>query len=288
VGAGPWARLFTAPMLAASPDAKFVGVWARRPDAASELAAIHGVRAFTDLEELFDVCDGVTFSLPPDVQVHLASRAAVAGKAVLLDKPVGFTVDQAERLAGAIGEAGVVSQIILTNRYYDSMREFLALTKNFDSYGGRASFFGNGCVPGTFFATPWRLEYGGLLDLGPHVVDGLEAALGPIIDIAARGSIWKLVLLECEHENGRVSQASLSATTNQSGGLMVEVHGLDGRLTFDAGAFTQERMLAEARTAQQHIVAEFAAAIRTGVAHELDIHRGVHLQRLIETAGAQL
>ena len=288
VGAGPWGHLFTGPMLANSPDVDFVGVWARRPDAAAELAAAHHVEAFTDLDALFEACDGVTFSLPPDVQAELASRAARAGKSVLLDKPVGLNTAQAEQLAGAIDDAGVTSQVIFTNRYYDSMRAFLAAARSFDSYGGRASFFGNGCVPGTYFATPWRLEQGGLLDLGPHVLDGLDAALGRIVGISARGDASKIVLLECEHENGRLSQAALSATSNQNGGLAVEVHGLDGRHTFDAALFHHEQMSAEVQTAQRRILSEFVQAVRSGVPHELDIHRGLHLQRLIDTAASQL
>jgi predicted dehydrogenase len=288
VGAGPWGQLFTGPMLAGSADCEFAGVWARRPEAAEELAAVHGVPAFTDLDALIDASDGLTFSLPPDVQADLAGRAARAGKAVLLDKPVGLDTAEAERLAAVIDEAGVPSQVILTNRYYDSMRAFLDAARTFDSYGGRASFFGNGCVPGTYFATPWRLEQGGLLDLGPHVLDGLDAALGRIVSISARGDARRIVLLECEHDNGRVSQAALSATSNQSGGLAVEVHGLDGRHGFDAGAFTPAQMQTEVATAQRRIVAEFAEAIRTRRPHELDIHRGVHLQRLIDAAAAQL
>ena len=90
VGAGPWGHLFTAPMLTEAPDCVFAGVWARRSEAAHELANAHGVAAFTDLDALFDACDGVTFSVPPGVQAELAARAARAGKAVLLDKPVGL------------------------------------------------------------------------------------------------------------------------------------------------------------------------------------------------------
>jgi predicted dehydrogenase len=97
-----------------------------------------------------------------------------------------------------------------------------------------------------------------------------------------------IVLLECRHDNGRVSQAALSATSNQHGGLAVEVHGLDGAVRFDAAAFSPETMAAEARTAQRRIVHEFAQAVRTGTPHPLDIHRGLHLQRLIDTAAAQL
>src|SRR5258705_3655681 len=157
VGAGPWGHLFTAPMLANSTDAAFAGIWARRPDAAEQLARVHGVPAYHDLDALFAGCDAVTFSVPPSVQAALAARAARAGLAVLLDKPVGGNVAEAEALTAAIDEAKVVSQVILTNRYFDSMRSFLDNVRELESYGGRASFFGDGCLPGTYFATPWRV-----------------------------------------------------------------------------------------------------------------------------------
>lgn len=288
VGAGPWGHMFTGPMLSASDDVTFVGIWARRPDAAALLASTHQVAAYDDLDALFADCDAVTFSVPPDVQAELAAQAARAGKAVLLDKPVGKNVAQAEALAAAIDEAGVVSQVILTNRYFDRMRAFLDEARRFDSYGGRASFFGNGCVPGTYFATPWRLAEGGLLDLGPHVLDALDAALGSIVSIRATGNVQRLVLLECEHDNGRISQAALSANSNQEGGLMVQVHGLDGRVTFDVGALSPEQVADEFATAQRRILSELAAAVASGTPHELDVHRGLHLQRLIDTAAAQL
>jgi predicted dehydrogenase len=275
-------------MLANSTDVTFVGIWARRPDAAGQLARLHGVTAYADLDALFADCDAVSFSVPPSVQAALAARAARAGLAVLLDKPVAANVVEAEALAAAIGEANGVSQLILTYRYFDSMRSFLDDVRDFDSYGGRASFFGNGCVPGTYFATPWRVAEGGLLDLGPHVLDGLDAALGRIVGIEARGDPHRLVLLECEHENGRVSQGALSANSKQTSGLMVEVHGLDGGRTFDAGALTEEQTAAEFATSQRRIIAEFAAAVASGTSHELDVHRGLHLQRLIDHAASQL
>ena len=288
VGAGPWAHLFTGPMLAASEDVDFVGIWSRRPEPAAELAQHHGVRAFTELAELFDACDAVTFSVPPSVQATLAAQAATAGLAVLLDKPVGANLAEAEALAAAIDAAGVVSQVIFTNRYFDATREFIAKARAFDSYGGRAAFFGDGCVPGTYFATPWRVAEGGLLDLGPHVLDSLDAALGTIVSIKATGDPQRLVLLECQHDNGRISQAALSATTQQAGGLIVEVHGLQGRLSLDVSAFTPEQSAAEFATAQRTILTEFTAAVRAGVSHQLDVHRGVHLQRLIDDASRQL
>ncbi len=288
VGAGPWAHLFTGPMLAASSDVEFAGIWSRRPEPAAGLARHHGVRAFTELDELFAASDAVAFSVPPSVQSTLAAQAAASGLAVLLDKPVGGNLAEAEALAAAIDEAGVISQVILTNRYFDSMRAFIAQARAFDSYGGRAAFFGDGCVPGTYFATPWRLTEGGLLDLGPHVLDSLDAALGTIVGIKATGNAQRLVLLECQHDNGRISQAALSATTKHNGGLIVEVFGLEGQLSLDVSAFSPEKSVAEFATAQRTILSEFAAAVRSGVSHELDVHRGLHLQRLIEDAARQL
>lgn len=288
VGAGPWGHLFTGPMLASSPEVTFVGVWARRPEASAQLAAAHDVTAYDDLDALFADCDACTFSVPPSVQADLAARAARAGVAVLLDKPIGANVAEAEALTAAIDDAGVMSQLVLTFRYFDAMRTFLDEARAFDSYGGRASFFGDGCLPGRYFGTPWRIAEGGLLDLGPHVLDALDAALGRIVGIEARGDPHGLVLLECEHAGGRVSQAALSGCTDQPGGLMVEVHGLDGRRGIDIAAFTPEQTGAEFANAQRRMPAELAAAVASGVPHPLDVHHGLYLQRLIDDAAAQL
>lgn len=275
-------------MLARAADAEFVGVWARRADAARQLAAAHGTAAFDDLDALVDRCEAVTFSVPPSVQAELAAQVAAAGKAVLLDKPLGANVTEAEALAEAVHAAGVVSQVILTNRYLERMRSFLDAASGFDAYGGRASFFGNGCIEGTYFATPWRVAEGGLLDLGPHVLDALDAALGPIDAVEARGGVHRLVLLECTHAGGKVSQAAISATTNQASGLAIELHGRDGRLEMDLASRTPQEVASEAIGAQERIVAELVACVRTGSPHPLDVDRGLSLQRLVDDAAAQL
>jgi predicted dehydrogenase len=110
VGAGPWAQLVHGPVLVAGPETHLVGVWARRPDAASELASHLGVRPFDRYEDLLDACQAVAFSVPPAVQAELAATAARRGKALLLEKPIADDLNSARRLADAVGEAGVVSQ----------------------------------------------------------------------------------------------------------------------------------------------------------------------------------
>jgi len=289
IGAGPWATLFTGPLLAAGEACELSAVWARRPEAARQLAARHGVLAAATVEDLIDTSDAVAFAVPPDVQADLAPRVASAGRALLLEKPIALDLDRAERLTAAIEDAGVVSQLVLTNRYRPSLRAFLRQAEDLEVIAGRATFLGDGATADGLFGTPWRLEQGGLLDLGPHVLDALDTALGPIIEIDAAGDPLGVVALTCAHDGGAVSQGTISATTpNSVGGLVLELIGPHGVQTFDTGRGDATDGLADIRAAMATLVDEFAAAVRAGRPSDLDVHRGLHLQRLLDAAGRQL
>ncbi|MHB8468022.1 MAG: Gfo/Idh/MocA family oxidoreductase, partial [Acidimicrobiales bacterium] len=77
-------------MLAAGPETSLAGVWARRPEAAAELAARFGAPAFDRYEDLLDASEAVAFAVPPDVQATMALEAVAAGKALLLEKPLAL------------------------------------------------------------------------------------------------------------------------------------------------------------------------------------------------------
>jgi predicted dehydrogenase len=282
VGAGPWAQVFGAPMLAASDAVDLVGIWARRTEAADALAATHATAAVGDLDELFDACDAIAFAVPPDVQRALAVRAAEAGCHLLLDKPLGLTLDQARAVADAVRAAGVVSQVVLTNRYRPSVRAFLDDAARFEVHGARAAFVAGGSVPGGFFATPWRVEHGALLDLGPHVLDLLEAAVGPIVEVRSTGDPTRWAALTCTHESGAVSQASLSITTPIEPSVTTyELYGPAGSLVLDASDHPEDHVDAMAA-----IPRELAEAVASGGRHPLDADHALHLQELIDRAMA--
>jgi predicted dehydrogenase len=282
VGAGPWAAMVHAPMLAAGPRTRLAAVWARRPEAAELLAAKHGAVACTELAELFDRCDAVAFAVPPAVQAELATQAAELGKAVLLEKPIADDVAGATRLVDAITTAGVASAIVLTWRYTAAVRSFLADVPAVGAFGGRGHFVSGALLGPSPFATPWRLERGPLLDLGPHVVDLLDAALGPVTGVQARGDRLGWVGLLLDHAGGTTSEVSLCATTpvnpHNSG---VEIYGTGGRLAVDTAA-------AVGADTFRTVVDDFAAAVLDGTPHPLDAARGLHLQKLLATADAQL
>ncbi|MEU6343575.1 Gfo/Idh/MocA family oxidoreductase [Streptomyces sp. NPDC046977] len=277
IGAGPWARAMHARMLAAGPETRLTAIWARRPDAAQEIAAAHGAVAAGSPEELFDQCEAVAFAVPPAVQAELAVRAAKAGKAVLLEKPLGPDLAVARAVADAVAEAGVVSQMVLTKRYHPVTRDFLRRARGTEVFGARSCYL-HGAFLGGEFATGWRLEQGALLDLGPHLIDLLDAAIGPITAIRATGDPRRWVELTCEHENGAVSQASLSGSVNlPKARTRVELLGPGGELTYDTAGIDHEECWPILR-------AEFAEAVRTGRPGELDAARGLRLQELIEAA----
>ncbi|SEG87000.1 Predicted dehydrogenase [Actinacidiphila yanglinensis] len=281
IGAGPWARDMHAPMLAAGPQTNLTAVWARRPEAAAELAAAHGAAAAAGIDELLDSCEAVAFAVPPAVQATLAVRAARAGKALLLDKPLGPDLPAAIAVAEAVAEAGVVSQMVLTKRYHPATRAFLDRARDLEVTGARSCYL-HGAFLGGEMATGWRLTEGALLDLGPHLLDLLDTAVGPIASVRATGDPRRWVELVCAHTNGAVSQASLSGSVRlPRARTRVELFGAEEELVWDsAGAGHQESwpLLRE----------EFAAAVRSGVPGPLDAARGLRLQELIAMAKRDL
>ncbi|GGN88910.1 hypothetical protein GCM10011579_083090 [Streptomyces albiflavescens] len=277
VGAGPWARAVHARVLAAGPETLLTSVWARRPEAARETAVPYAAAVAATFEELLDDCEAVAFAVPPAVQAELAARAAKAGKALLLEKPIALDLLSAQRLVDAVDAAGVVSQLVLTNRYHPVTREFLKAAQRVDHVGARSC-----CLSGAFlggdFATPWRLEHGALLDLGPHILDLLDAALGPIVRVRGAGDVRRWIELTCEHESGAVSQASLSGSVELERGITrVELFGRHPELVFDSGALDHEESWPVLRR-------EFATAVRTGQSGTLDARRGLYLQTLMAEA----
>ncbi|MFJ5040380.1 Gfo/Idh/MocA family protein [Streptomyces parvulus] len=275
VGAGPWARAMHARVLAAGPETRLAAVWARRTDAAREAAAPYAAHVAASFEELLDRCEAVAFAVPPAVQAELAPLAAKRGKAVLLEKPLGPDLSAAHRVADAVAEAGVVSQLVLTKRYHPATRAFLEAASSFEARGARSCYL-HGAFLGGEFATGWRLEHGALLDLGPHLLDLLDASVGPITGIRATGDPRRWTELTCTHENGAVSQASLSGAVAVPHALTrVELFGPDQPLVYDTAGIDHE----ECWPVLRH---DFATAVRTGTPTPVDARRGLYLQGLLD------
>ncbi|GAA4561633.1 Gfo/Idh/MocA family oxidoreductase [Planotetraspora kaengkrachanensis] len=283
-GSGAWATDFHAPMLAAGPETRLAGVWARRPEAARTLAERFSVPAFTDYAEFLKACEAVAFALAPGAQPALAAEAARAGRAVLLDKPLARTLADAEALAGTIDAAGVPSQLLLTRRFRPQVREFLRRAERFPVSGAQASHLTGELLAGARPAA-WRRRDGALPDFAPHALDLLDATAGWIKDIGAVGDLHGYMALTCLHEGGAVSQLALSGSipTPQGHRKTLDLYGPKGSLTLDVRELAED----SAQT-RSNVRSEFAAAVRSGRSHPIAVHRGLYLQRLIDQVRAQL
>jgi predicted dehydrogenase len=277
-GAGPWARNVHAPMLAAGPETELVGVWSRTEVSANALATDLGVPASASFDELLDSCDAVAIAVAPDAQPDLAVRAARAGKALLLEKPLALDVAGAQRIADAVADAQVGSLMVLTYRYAQSVRDFLDAAATFDATGGRACFLSGAFLGGPFAGSGWRVEHGALLDVGPHILDLVDAALGPIVGVRAHGDVHGWMGLLADHESGAVSEVSLSCTAAITPSRTeIEIFGREGSLAVDGRADSRDNVFANLR-------ADFAAVARSGGPHPCDAARGLHLQHVIAMA----
>ncbi|WP_117000391.1 Gfo/Idh/MocA family protein [Desertimonas flava] len=286
VGAGPWATMFHAPAISGGDETELVGVWARRPEAAAELARAHGAEAVGSFDELLERCDAVAFAVPPAVQAELAIRAARRGRTLLLDKPIAADLDTAERLAAEVADYGVGSVVLLTMRFNGAIRRFITEARARPWASARLRNVSGAFLDGPFSNSPWRHERGVLLDVGPHAFDLLDAVCGPIVHLkASRDSDEDPgeVTLTCEHEAGTRSVAVLSGTATSDVGGRIELSGGDGDgddVSLDVWSVDNHDVHANVRRA----LVDAAAGMNV----ECDVHRGAMLQRLIDQAERQL
>jgi len=280
IGAGPWVRFVTGPVFAAGPETRLAGIWSRTRANAEAAAEPFGAAVFDDVDGLLDHCDAVAIAVAPGAQPDFAIRAAERGKAVLLEKPLALDLAEAERLADALTSRGTPNLLTLTNRFNPALPSFAEAAAAFDAFGGRGCFVSGALLPGGPFATDWRLDRGALLDVGPHLLDLHEIALGEIVAIDASGDVQGWTSLTLHHASGVTSQASICCKATGENRTEVEVFGATGSLRYDGRAGNPAETFANLRRT--------FVAVAGGTPHPADVTRGLHLQRLIANAEAQL
>ena len=210
LGTGYWAAETHAAALVAAPGTELAAVWGRDPAKAATVADRYGIRPYDDVDELIAAVDAVAIALPPQVQAPLAARAARAGKHLFLDKPLALTVAAADEVVAAVDATGVDSVVFFTSRFNPPAVDFLhhaLATGGWD--GGRATLLGT--VVGTpYDASPWRHQYGGLWDVGPHALSLLIPVLGRITGVSAALGPHQTATALLTHESGAVSTMTLS------------------------------------------------------------------------------
>jgi predicted dehydrogenase len=281
VGAGPWAWRVHAPAATRHPWFRFRGVWTRRPEAAEELCTEFGGSPYRTLDELVDDTDVVAFAVPPVVQAELAPGVAAAGRHLVLEKPLAEDLAGARRVADAVAEAGVRSATVLVLRFDDAVLAWLEAVgpgpAGPDTVGV-ARWLSGSLLGGPYHRSAWRAEHGALLDVGPHVIDLLDVALGPVtaVDHAALTDpdVWRVGFT---HSGGARSTMTLSLR------LPVDPTEMEFGVFGSAGRHVLARRSDTAVTCYTRMLDELAFAVelgRTGL--PVDAARALRLQEIVD------
>ena len=180
-GFGMSGKIFQAPFLNADPRFAFTKVYERKTNRAQEeYPDVTTVRSFEEL--LTDDIDLVVISTPNAQHVPMAKQAILAGKNVIVEKPVAATAEEAEELCRLAKERGVLLSVY-QNRRLDG--DFRTVKKLIDEgalgevvdYEAHYDRFERGVNK-----KPWKAEggegVGVLYDLGVHIIDQAYTLFG--------------------------------------------------------------------------------------------------------------
>jgi myo-inositol 2-dehydrogenase / D-chiro-inositol 1-dehydrogenase len=123
-GAGRIGALHAANIAASHPRAELACVYDTNGDAAAATAARYGARvAASVVDTLADpLIDAVLVASSTNTHVDLITAAALAGKAILCEKPIDLDIERVEHCRSAIAGTGVAVQIGFNRRYDRSHR----------------------------------------------------------------------------------------------------------------------------------------------------------------------
>jgi predicted dehydrogenase len=216
-------------------------VASRTEQKARALAQQHGVAdATSDVGSVLarhDV-DAVVITAPDDTHEEIATAAAAAGKAILLQKPMAPTSAGCQRIIAAAARAGVDLQVSYMHRHFEEVVEAARLMRE-GLIGEVKSVRVRNATPGPdwadWFFAAGRVIGGVVHQLGVHGIDLVEHLFGPI----AEASAWVRTLVPTRRlADGRVvkvENADSAWATYQlaSGGVvshemsLIEMQGCD-------------------------------------------------------------
>jgi predicted dehydrogenase len=93
------------------PEAEVVAVYARNPEKAKAFAEKYNIpQSFSDLDEAINDsgCEVVDICLPNYLHASAAIKAAIAGKHIIIEKPLAVTLEEADKMIDACKKAGVL------------------------------------------------------------------------------------------------------------------------------------------------------------------------------------
>lgn len=166
-------------------NAELTAVYSTNQQENQEVAKQYRVNACSSEEELIDSdCDVVYIASPNSVHLNQVIKTAQAGKHIFCEKPLGLTVDEAERMVNACKEHGIMLGVGFMMRFHAYHQAALRIIQE-GRIGtpvlARAQL---SCwyppLEGAWRQDPERSGGGSLIDMGSHCIDLLEMLFGRV------------------------------------------------------------------------------------------------------------
>ena len=104
-------------ILSSLPGVELVAVVDTNRSRAEEIASAHGTLALFDAQELLGRVDAVTIAVPTELHRSIALPFLQARVPVLVEKPIARSLEEADEMIDAAGDAGVVLAVGHTERF---------------------------------------------------------------------------------------------------------------------------------------------------------------------------
>jgi predicted dehydrogenase/NADPH:quinone reductase-like Zn-dependent oxidoreductase len=324
VGCGEIA-LLNADAIAMAPNATMTACYDVKTELARDLAGRHGAVATPSLHALLERkdVDAVVLAVPHNQHEPIALESILAGKHVVVEKPVAIDLKGALRMVRAAQRFGVALSVCFPDRYGDEvetarqivrqqglgdlfMVELLwyadkPLSYKFGGFSGRA--------PST-----WRMWLeaagGGVLlmnlchglDLVHHVTGlGVDYASASIAKFERLGNVEDTCVLNLGYENGALGVIAGSSAARALRHESLRLLGTDGRLELRPAAEVHTSRLmrrlgieadrrvplggpTSSTVARARYFSRFVDAVRSGRAPDVTGEDGLRVQATIEAA----
>jgi len=226
IGYGLAGSVFHAPLIAATPGLTLTAIVSRDAERIAQAQANYpGVQAFDSPDALFDTAniDIAVITTPNTTHAPIAHDAISRGIAVVVDKPLAISVDEASALIDHAHQSNVLLTVF-QNRRWDG--DFLTLSALLaEGTLGKVARFESRFerwrpqLKGGWRESSKPAQGGGLLfDLGPHIIDQALALFGPVESVYAEVDTTRAnatsdddVFVSLTHTNGVRSHLFASA-----------------------------------------------------------------------------
>ncbi|NWG75265.1 MAG: Gfo/Idh/MocA family oxidoreductase [Rubrivivax sp.] len=242
LGAGGIARRRMLPAIVGQPEVKIQAVMVRDQARAEALAAeFHAAQAYDSVAALLadSRIEAVYIATPLDRHLEHVLAAAEAGKAILLEKPMALTVDQAEAMMEAVRRAGVLFAVCLPMRLSGTVAAIAELLRA-GRLGELTYLRAQMAKWYPLDSSAWRADPaqsggGVLMDLGSHLLDlawylggPAEALTASLAQRAFDVPVEDTALVQMRFASGALATLEVSFAAHE-GGTAIEVYGTRGQ-----------------------------------------------------------